>query len=44
MYELPYLISRFTANFLSLNPNKYCYIVCTGSRNKLSDDPNKIIG
>jgi len=41
--ELPNLSNWFNANFLSLNPNKSNYIICTGPRNKLPKYPNKSI-
>jgi len=41
--ELPNLSNWFNANFLSLNPNKSNYIIFTGPRNKLPEDPNKSI-
>src|SRR6218665_1637977 len=37
------LSNWFNENFLSLNPNKSNYIIFTGPRNKLPEDPNKSI-
>lgn len=38
--ELMHLCTWFHANFLSLNPNKSCYIIFTGPRIIIPDDPN----
>jgi len=38
--ELMHLCTWFHANFLSLNPNKSCYIIFTGPRIIIPDDLN----